>query len=126
MARDLAVLADGGVLLDLDERANFGVIADGASIEIDEFCELDILAEANVRRDAREVVHHRVSLARSRGMFLRETPSFSISSYRVGLLIANSAAARVKFPLVLVSAASISWRSRASRALLSGWPSNAV
>jgi len=34
-----------GVFLDLDERADFRVVADRASVEVDELGELDVLPE---------------------------------------------------------------------------------
>jgi hypothetical protein len=37
VARDLAVPSDSGVLLNFDKGADFGVVPDGAAIQIDEF-----------------------------------------------------------------------------------------
>ena len=50
-----AVGADGGVLLDFDECADLGVVADRTAIEIDEFGKLDVTAEADVGTNADEI-----------------------------------------------------------------------
>jgi hypothetical protein len=44
VAGNFAAPADRGVLLNLDERANLGFIADFAAIQIDEFGKLDRMA----------------------------------------------------------------------------------
>ena len=43
---NFAVLAHGGILLNLDERADFGVVAHRASVQIDELRQLDVLSQA--------------------------------------------------------------------------------
>ena len=48
---NFAVSADGGVFLDLDEGADLGAVADGAAVEIDEFVQLDVLSNDDVRSD---------------------------------------------------------------------------
>ena len=48
VALNFAVSADSGVFLDFDEGANLGAVADGAAVEIDEFVELDIVAQLYV------------------------------------------------------------------------------
>jgi hypothetical protein len=45
VAGDFAAAADLGVFLDFDERADFGLAPDLASVEIDELREPDILAQ---------------------------------------------------------------------------------
>lgn len=44
MARDLAIFADPGVLLNFHKGAYFGAVADCAAIEIDELRQLHLLA----------------------------------------------------------------------------------
>jgi len=62
MARDFAVIADSGVLLDLDESSDFGIVADGAAVEVDKFGKFDVLAEADIGANANEILfldpHH--------------------------------------------------------------------
>ena len=48
VALDLAVIADGGVFLYLDEGADLGAVADGAAIEIDEIVKLDVFSKDDV------------------------------------------------------------------------------
>ena len=55
MAGNLAIAADGGILLDLDECANLGVIADLAAVQVDELGELDVLAQLYVRCDTEDI-----------------------------------------------------------------------
>jgi len=45
VAGDLAVFADGRLLLDLDEGAYFGVVSDTAAVQVDMAVDLDIVAE---------------------------------------------------------------------------------
>ncbi len=54
VAGDLAVAADCGVLLDFNEGADLGVVADRAAVEVDEFGELDVLSQFHVVGDAKE------------------------------------------------------------------------
>ena len=63
MAGNLAVPADAGVFLNLDERADLCFVADLASIEIDEFRKLHVFAEFHVRRDAADTRSQRHQLA---------------------------------------------------------------
>jgi hypothetical protein len=51
VTRDLAVTADDGALLDLDERTDPGAVADLTAIEIDEVIDLNVLAKLYVRSD---------------------------------------------------------------------------
>jgi hypothetical protein len=44
VARNLAVLSDAGVFLNLDEGPNLGVVADRATVKIDELGQLDPFA----------------------------------------------------------------------------------
>jgi hypothetical protein len=48
MARDLTIVPYGGVLLDFDEGADFDVVADGATVEVDELGKFDVLAKLDV------------------------------------------------------------------------------
>jgi len=54
VAGDFAVLADDGVFLNLYKSPNLGIGADVATIEIDEFGQLDVFAKKNVIRHALE------------------------------------------------------------------------
>jgi hypothetical protein len=51
MTRNLTVLSDLGVLLDLDEGADLGVIPNFASVEIDKPAQPNVLAELDVSRN---------------------------------------------------------------------------
>jgi hypothetical protein len=42
---DLAVLTNPGVLLNLDKRANLGVISDFAAVQVHEIKDLDVFAK---------------------------------------------------------------------------------
>src|SRR5260370_8911022 len=64
MARDLAILADSGVLLNLYERAYLRVIANFAAIEIDELGELHIFSQLHIGSDAVAFVHSETTLPR--------------------------------------------------------------
>src|SRR5260370_22773676 len=64
MARDLAILADSGVLLNLYERAYFGVVPHFAAIEIDESGELHIFSQLHIGSDAVVFVHSETTLPR--------------------------------------------------------------
>src|ERR1019366_2803972 len=57
VAGDLAVAPHPGVLLDLDKRADLGVIAHLAAVQVDEPGELDVLTQLDVWCDA-EVFGH--------------------------------------------------------------------
>ena len=48
---------DFRVLLDLDECADLGFVADLAAVQIDELRQLDVFAQLDVGRNASEVVH---------------------------------------------------------------------
>jgi hypothetical protein len=48
---DLAAPPDGRVLLNLDEGADLGFVADRAPVQIDEFTQPDALTEPDVRRN---------------------------------------------------------------------------
>ena len=63
VARNLAVLSDSRVLLDLYERADFRLVADFATIQIDELRKLHIVSESYARRDAQIIVHTVISFA---------------------------------------------------------------
>src|SRR5262249_15218950 len=71
---DSAALADDGLSLDLDERANERVVADRAAVEVDGLHESHVRAEPNVddaRRDDLGLprggrAHARTSVARAR------------------------------------------------------------
>jgi hypothetical protein len=52
MARDLAALADFGVLLHLDKGADLCLISNFTTVEIDELGQFNIAAEFNVGRHA--------------------------------------------------------------------------
>src|SRR4029077_17051027 len=57
-AGDFAVAADPGVLLDLDKRADLGVIANFAAVQVDELREFDVLAQLDVGSNANVVAHN--------------------------------------------------------------------
>jgi hypothetical protein len=57
VARDLAAFTDSCILLDLDERADLGFIANLATVQIDELGELDVSPKLHVRRDAHIRIH---------------------------------------------------------------------
>ena len=52
VAGDLAPPANAGILLNLDEGADLGFVADLAAIEIDELRKLDVFPELHVGRNA--------------------------------------------------------------------------
>src|SRR5258708_6483738 len=60
MAADFAMFADLGVLLDLHKRAYLRLIADLATIEIDEFGELYVFSQLHIGSDALMLVHSRM------------------------------------------------------------------
>src|SRR5262249_8252137 len=51
VAGDLAVAPDPGVLLDLDKRADLGVITNLTAVQVDELREFDVLAQLDVGSD---------------------------------------------------------------------------
>ena len=51
VARNLAPAADCRVLLDFDECANLRLVADLASVQVDETRQLDVVAQLHVRSD---------------------------------------------------------------------------
>src|SRR5208282_1240810 len=57
VTRNLAVLAHSRILLNLHEGADFGFVADLASIQVDEFGKLDVLAELDARSNAQIGIH---------------------------------------------------------------------
>ncbi len=57
----LAVLADNGVFLDLDEAADPRAVADPAAVEVDESKDPHVFSHHHVRRDARIGFHHALS-----------------------------------------------------------------
>jgi hypothetical protein len=57
VARYLAALADGGILLNFNECSDLGFIADFASVEVDELGEFDVPSELYIRRDAYKRIH---------------------------------------------------------------------
>jgi hypothetical protein len=61
MARDLASLADRRPLLDFDERADLGFIADFAAVQVHERRQLDVLPQLYVGGDG-QIVTHRDSM----------------------------------------------------------------
>src|SRR5258708_31830858 len=58
MARNFAAFSHTRILLDFNESAYLGFIADFAAVQIDELGEPDVLAELYTRRDADEFVHN--------------------------------------------------------------------
>ena len=62
VARNLAALAHGCVLLDFDECADLGLIADFAAVKIDELGELDVSSQLHVWSDAYIRIHNEVRL----------------------------------------------------------------
>src|SRR5260370_17618911 len=64
MARDLAILADSGVFLNLYEGAYLGVIANFTAVEIDELGKLHILSQLHIGRDTVVFVHRETTLPR--------------------------------------------------------------
>jgi hypothetical protein len=52
VAGNLAASSDARVLLDLDESADFSVVSDLATIQVDKPGKLDIVAKLDVRSDA--------------------------------------------------------------------------
>jgi hypothetical protein len=50
VALDLAVSADGGVFLDFDKCADLAAFANRAAVKVDEFVELDVFAQFDIRR----------------------------------------------------------------------------
>ena len=57
VAGNLAAAADTGVLLNFNERTNLGLIADFATVEIDELRKLDAFSKCDVGCNSNEVVH---------------------------------------------------------------------
>ena len=51
MARYVAAPADACPLLDLDERTDLGVVANGASMEFEEIGKLHVVAQLDVARN---------------------------------------------------------------------------
>ena len=51
VALDLAVSADEGVFLYFDEGTDLGPVTDRAAVEVDEFVQLNVLSEDDVRCD---------------------------------------------------------------------------
>src|SRR5208283_2413580 len=54
MARNLAVLADRGIFLDLDKRAYPGIVANLTAIEVYELRELDVFTKPHIIGDAKK------------------------------------------------------------------------
>ena len=54
---NLAILPNDGILLNFDKRADFSVVANLASVEIDELGELDVLLRASRPGNAKVIVH---------------------------------------------------------------------
>src|SRR5258707_7044337 len=78
MAGNLAAAADACVFLDFDKRPNFGVIANLASVKIDEFRKLDVFPQFHAGRNANVIVHRvmaspRVRMDRSAASRIRTT-----------------------------------------------------
>ena len=48
VTRNLAALADDGILLDLDKRADLGFVPNFAAIEVNEFREPDVFPQLDV------------------------------------------------------------------------------
>ena len=61
VAGNLALTAHRSVLLNFHERSDFGVVADFAAVQIDEFGKLHTLAELYVRGNAAVFVHRRTN-----------------------------------------------------------------
>src|SRR6266702_2669392 len=61
MARNLAATANPGVLLNLNERTDFGFVPYFATVQVDELGELDFFAQFYVRRNRAEFVHRRTN-----------------------------------------------------------------
>src|SRR5713226_6316898 len=64
VTRDLTILANLGVLLNLDKGAYLSVVADFAAIEIDELGELHIFSQLHIGGDAVVLVHSEMALPR--------------------------------------------------------------
>jgi hypothetical protein len=60
MARNLAVLADLGVFLDLDKSADFCVVGDFTAVQIDKWRQLYVLSQSDVGSYALMLVHSRM------------------------------------------------------------------
>src|SRR5438128_2391667 len=56
MAGYFAVVSDRRVLLYLDECSDFGVVADGTAVEINELGQCHVLSQSDVRANAYKVV----------------------------------------------------------------------
>src|SRR5215469_354117 len=61
VAGNLAILPNGRVLLNLDERANLGVFSDFAAVKIDEFGKPHARPKLHVRSNRAEFVHRRTN-----------------------------------------------------------------
>src|SRR5271154_4353631 len=57
VARNLAVLADLGIFLNLDESSYFGAVANLAAIQVDKFRKAHIFSELYIRGNANELIH---------------------------------------------------------------------
>jgi hypothetical protein len=57
VARDLAAAANTRILLNLDERADFGFVANFAAVKIDERSEPHVLPEFHVIRNGLKLTH---------------------------------------------------------------------
>ena len=53
----LQCLPDRGVFLDLHKRADLGLVADFAAVEVDELGKFDIPAEFDTRSNAEKFIH---------------------------------------------------------------------
>jgi hypothetical protein len=57
VARDLAALAHGSVLLNFDEGADLRFIADFTSVQVNELGQLDVASKLDIRCDAHVRIH---------------------------------------------------------------------
>jgi hypothetical protein len=67
VARDFAVAAHTGALLDLDERPNLAAIADFTTVKVDEVVDGYIAAELNVGSDYTKLLRHGLEAPDQRG-----------------------------------------------------------
>jgi len=65
VAGDFAVAPDLRVLLDLDKRADLGVIANLAAVQVDERREFDVLPKFDIGSDRKVVAYRWTGLPRS-------------------------------------------------------------
>ena len=57
MARNFTIATNCGVALDLDEGADFGIVADGTTVQVYKICHGDVDAHGDVPGNAPEITH---------------------------------------------------------------------